>query len=188
MEIEAVGNESSESKSEQESEQASEQKSEDGLQCLTSSLLHTDQDDGMLRNKSGSGQRKKEKPQSSASDIRPPAQQLPKEIPQSSAPNIRPPANKLPQKPIASPFKCCQAIVKAPEEVLEKHGWPKVAGQLDEAIQCLEHEPLSTCLRGKAMEEYDTFTKQAAKSALMVRKSIVNLHLKDNIWKEEGEG
>jgi len=63
-----------------------------------------------------------------------------------------------------------------------------VAGQLDEAIQCLEHDALSTCLQGKAMEEYNAFTKQAANSALMVRKSIVNLHLQVNNWKKAGEG
>ena len=43
---------------------------------------------------------------------------------------------------------------------------------------------MSTWLQGKAMEEYDTFTKQLSKSAQMVKNSIVTCHLKVKKLKE----
>ena len=62
-----------------------------------------------------------------------------------------------------------------------------MAGQLDDVIQSLQNEAMSTCLRGMAMEHYNKFTKKATKSVLMAHMCVVNLHIKVKKWRETGD-
>ena len=106
-----TGNEDSENESEQ---------SDDGFQFQPSSLLHTGQDDDMLRNKYHPGQRKKETHQSSAPNIRHLPNQLPKETLQSPEPFTQP----LVMTSVTVSHHLQNCIGKTPEKLLRKHGWP----------------------------------------------------------------
>ncbi len=181
----------------QDSESESEQDNEDGLQCLTSStLLHVDRDDDARPRKDMSRidpkprhfngvclRQNQETPQFLAPNIQLPAKRFAKETSSSMIGNYRGWAGGPPVGNCNARRSRCKSVGQAPEEAFEKYKWQEQAEQLDEVIQSLGCEALSTCLRDHVdIQDYSTFTKDMTQSAWTVQKSIVRLHIKVMKW------